>query len=71
MVHFKNVINPLKTKERERERERRNREGRGTLINIMGGLRKVYCSEISKECPLVLLLKVGWKQSRALVSEEG
>jgi hypothetical protein len=37
----------------------------------MGGIRKVYSYEISKKCPLVLLLKAGWKQSSALLREEG
>jgi hypothetical protein len=34
--------------------------GRGTLIIIIEEMRNFYCSEISKKCPLVLLLKAGW-----------
>ena len=36
-----------------------------------GGETKFTALEFPRQCPLVLLMKVSWRESRALGSEEG
>jgi hypothetical protein len=62
-------INPLKP-ERERERER---ERRGVVRNaiLTEGNRKASSMKVPGQCPLVLLVKVVWREGKTLGSGEG
>jgi hypothetical protein len=56
-------------REREREREREEKVEGGIMRGTQGKLiEKFPAQKIPMQCPLVLLVKVGWKESKALGS---
>lgn len=41
------------------------------IVGEGGGEGKIAALEVLRHCPFVLLIKVGWRQGRALGFEEG
>jgi hypothetical protein len=58
------LFNPWKLKTRkERSREQNRREGRSDVrYYFYYGKRKFTAVKVARQCPLVLLVKVGWRQ---------
>jgi hypothetical protein len=65
------LISPLELKVRERERERAEGEKNETLHCTVRNERNFTALEAPRQCPLVLLQNIGWKEGKTLGSEEG
>jgi len=49
---------------------RKHHEDKNWDRHYLGRWKNVTCLQVSIECPLILLVKLKWRQSRALGSEE-
>jgi hypothetical protein len=63
------LIKPLQTEEEAKYKERGRNVG-SEIKFIKVGRENVTALKSTMQCPLVLLIKVGWGQGRSLESEE-
>jgi hypothetical protein len=53
------------------EEDKIEEQGSSGSSDVPGAGRAPFCYEVPRLCPLVLLVKIGWSQDRALRSEDG
>jgi hypothetical protein len=63
LILTSNACTPLSSRRRDIQREREERES--------GERAKITAMKVPRQCPLVLLVKVGWGGGKAFDCEEG